>query len=157
MLCDTGKDSLTGDRLLKIAQHVETPYFLMTYGDGLSNVNIARLIEFHHTHELCATLTAVHPANRFGTLKISDPGIVDDFLEKPVSQDWINGGFFVLNKDIFHEIEAGSFEDNTLTKLALQKKLAAYRHDGFWQCMDTYRDYLELNNLWSSGDAPWLR
>lgn len=156
LLCDTGKDSLTGDRLLKIAEHIDTPYFLMTYGDGLSNVDIARLVHFHNKHKSPVTLTAVHPANRFGTLEISELGIVQDFLEKPRSQDWINGGFFVLNNEVIHEIENGSFEENTLTKLALERKLSAYKHDGYWQCMDTYREYLELNKLWSEGTAPWL-
>ena len=157
LLCDTGKDSLTGDRLMRIRNHIDSPYFLMTYGDGLSNVAIDRLVEFHHNSESLATLTAVHPANRFGTLEISESGRVSSFLEKPRSQDWINGGFFVLDRLVFDEMNSGSFEDNTLTRLASNKKLTAFKHDGYWQCMDTYREYLELNKLWSDGNPPWVK
>lgn len=157
LLCDTGKDSLTGDRLLRIAQHIDTPYFLMTYGDGLSNVAINELVDFHLKSESVATLTAVHPANRFGTLEISESGTVKNFLEKPKSQDWINGGFFVLERSIFDEMQQGSFEDTTLNRLASNNKLTAFKHDGYWQCMDTYREYLELNKLWSEGNPPWIK
>lgn len=156
LLCDTGKDSLTGDRLMQVANHIDTPYFLMTYGDGLSNVNIKELVDFHRSSQSLVTLTAVHRANRFGTLMISESGKVDNFLEKPQSQDWINGGFFVLDKLIFDELQPGSFEDKTLTRLARNQKLSAFRHDGYWQCMDTYREYLELNKLWSDGNPPWV-
>jgi len=156
LLCDTGKDSLTGDRLIQIAKYIDTPYFLMTYGDGLSNVNIDSVVAFHHRSESLATLTAVHPASRFGALEIAESGIINSFLEKPQSQDWINGGFFVLNSLVLNKIQPGSFEDETLTLLAKNKKLSAFKHDGFWQCMDTYREYLELNRLWNRGNVPWL-
>lgn len=156
-LCDTGKDSLTGDRLLKIREHIDTPYFHMTYGDGLSNVNLDNLVKFHKEHELVATLTAVHPANRFGTLEISNTGVVHAFLEKPLAHDWINGGFFVLSSEIFNLIKEGSFEEETLPVLSKSKNLAAYQHEGYWQCMDTYREYMELNRLWTKGAAPWTQ
>lgn len=155
-LCDTGEDSLTGDRLMQIANHIDTPYFLMTYGDGLSNVNIDSVVAFHLRNRSLATLTAVHPANRFGTLEITESGMVNDFLEKPQSRDWINGGFFVLNTQVFDEIQSGSFEEKTLPRLARDNKLSAFKHDGFWQCMDTYREYLDLNRMWNTGNAPWL-
>lgn len=154
-LCDTGRDSLTGDRILKIANFIDSEDFFLTYGDGLSDVNLSRLLTYHKGHNKLATMTVVNPVSRFGALDLREDGQVRNFVEKPVAEDWINGGFFVFKKKIFSEIVPGSLEENSLPLLAARQELMAFKHAGFWQCMDTYREVLELNRLWNSGNAPW--
>ena len=159
ILADTGKSTLTGGRLLRLKKYIDdNEDFMLTYGDGLSNVNLKKLLYFHKKHNKICTLPAVRPQARFGELTISNNSQVKKFEEKPqTSQNWINGGFFVFKKDIFKYLK----NDNTvlerypLQMLTREKQLMAYKHPGFWQCMDTLRDKNVLNDIWKRGRAPW--
>ena len=156
-LVDTGAETMTGGRLLRIADHVRNdPYFCMTYGDGVSDVNIVALLAFHESHGKQATVTAVTPLARFGALDIDGPR-VKHFVEKPPSEGGvINGGFFVLSPEVIDLIDGDDtiFEQGPLGTLAERGDLMAFRHPGFWQPMDTMRDKLHLEDLWNTG-APW--
>ena len=155
-LVDTGLDTLTGGRLKRIQDHIDDT-FCVTYGDGLSDIDISRLISFHKEKNILATLTAIHPPERFGVLNLSGD-YVTEFHEKHSGMDsWINGGFFVFEPGIFDYLQDDStiLEKTPLETLAKEKKLAAFKHDGFWYPMDTLRDKKHLENLWSSNNAPW--
>jgi glucose-1-phosphate cytidylyltransferase len=156
-LVDTGAETMTGGRVKRIARYIEgSPYFCLTYGDGVSDVDITALVDFHESHGALATVTAVRPMARFGALKISGD-TVDRFVEKPSGEGGrINGGFFVLSPRVLEMIEGDEtiFEQGPLETLARAKQLRAFRHDGFWQPMDTLRDKLLLEDLWARG-APW--
>ena len=155
-LVDTGEDTMTGGRLKRIQDHIDDT-FCVTYGDGLSDVDISSLIQFHNEKKKMVTLTAVQPPGRFGSLLLDDTN-VQSFIEKPKGDNtWINGGFFVSDTDIFDLIEDDStiFEKHTLPTLAKQNHVNAFKHDGFWQPMDTLRDKNYLEDLWSSGNVPW--
>ena len=155
-LVDTGKLSSTGQRLKKIKEFTGDRTFIATYGDGLANVPIDLLVNYHRSHSGLATLTAVHPTSRFGVVEISDSGIIKEFHEKPIIDDWINGGFFVLEPAVFEFMtDDGPFEETTLKNLVSAGNLYAFKHSGYWQPMDTYREYLELNKLWDKSIAPW--
>jgi len=156
-LVNTGIKSMTGGRVKRMKDHIGNEPFLLTYGDGLANINISSLIDFHKKHGKMVTVSAVHPGARFGELDI-DNGIVTSFKEKPqTTQGWINGGYFVIEPEFFDFIEDDSsiLEKNPLEKVAKIGQLMAYKHEGFWQCMDTKRDKDSLNELWESGIAPW--
>ena len=150
---------MTGGRLKRISNLIKHDTFLMTYGDGLANINLKKLIKFHNSSNVLATVSAVQPAGRFGSLEIEEEtNIVNSFIEKPKGDSgWINGGYFVLNKKIFDYINDDKtvWEDSPLTKLAKEKNLNAYKHDGFWHPMDTMRDKKLLNELWKKNVAPW--
>lgn len=155
-LIDTGQNTQTGGRIRRIRDHIDGT-FLMTYGDGISDVDIKALIEFHQSSGRKATVTAIQPPGRFGALKIVDDR-VESFLEKPDGDGgWINGGFFILEPSAIEIIEDDLtiWEREPLESLAKNAELAAYRHTGFWRPMDTLRDKIVLNELWDSGDAPW--
>ena len=155
-LVDTGLDTLTGGRLKRIQDHIDDT-FCVTYGDGLSDIDISRLISFHKEKKILATLTAIHPPERFGVLNLSGD-YVTEFHEKHSGMDsWINGGFFVFEPEIFDYLQDDStiLEKTPLETLAKEKKLAAFKHNGFWYPMDTQRDKKHLENLWSSNNAPW--
>ena len=156
----TGKDTMTGGRLLRLKNYLKNEEtFMLTYGDGVSSVNIKKLVEFHNKHKKIATLTAVRPPVRFGELKIKGNKI-DSFQEKPQTiEGWINGGFFVFNKKIFDMIEGDKImlEREPMEKLAKMGQLMAYKHEGFWQCMDTLRDKISLNKLIKSKSIPWKK
>ncbi len=155
-LVDTGLDTLTGGRLKRIQDHIDDT-FCVTYGDGLSDIDISRLISFHKEKKILATLTAIHPPERFGVLNLSGD-YVTEFHEKHSGMDsWINGGFFVFEPGIFDYLQDDStiLEKTPLETLAKEKKLAAFKHNGFWYPMDTQRDKKHLENLWSSNNAPW--
>lgn len=158
-LIDTGENTLTGGRLLRLKEHLKNDEeFMLTYGDGVSNVNIKKLIEFHHSHKKLATVTSVRAPARFGNL-ILDGDKVSQFSEKTqVDNAWINGGFFVLNKMIFDYLENDEtiLEKKPLENLTKDQQLMSFRHDGFWQCMDTLRDKEYLTQLWQSNQRPWL-
>jgi glucose-1-phosphate cytidylyltransferase len=133
---------------------------MLTYGDGLANINLNNLIKFHKNHKKMVTITAVRPSARFGELNIDSNKMVTSFKEKPQIQDgWINGGFFVLNKEFLNHIENEStiLEKEPLEKIVAQKDIAAYQHEGFWQCMDTIRDKEYLNQLWYANKAFWIQ
>lgn len=156
-LVDTGLDTATGGRIKRL-QNLLKDEFLMTYGDGLSNVDIYALIEFHRKSGRLATLTAVKPPPRFGAIEISN-GAVTNFAEKnPKNSGWINGGFFCLNKQVCSLIEGDqtTFENEPLNHLAAQGQLGAYEHEGWWQPMDTLRDKRTLQTIWETSSAPWL-
>ena len=157
-MVDTGPNTLTGGRLLRIKDYVSEDTFMMTYGDGVSNVNLIDLLAFHRKHGRAATLTAVNPPARFGVLKMNNDGKITSFHEKPDDDaTWINGGFFVLNKEIFNYIgkDGPYFEDYPLRDLAKDGELFAYRHYGFWHPMDTMSDKRRLEELWAKGKAEW--
>ena len=158
-LIDTGESTETGGRLKRISKYLNNEDVCMTYGDGLSDINISELIKFHCAHNSPATITSVRPQARFGALKICEDGItVENFNEKPISEGGrINGGFFILNSKIFEEIESDEtkWEQEPLVKLSQQKKLKAFTHNGFWHPMDTLRDKNYLNKLWNENKAPW--
>lgn len=154
---DTGETTDTGGRLRRIRKFVGDETFCMTYGDGLGNVNIKQSIQFHKKNDRLATVTAVQPPGRFGALMVSQDH-VESFIEKPAGDGgWINGGFFVLEPKVLDYIKGDGviWEREPLRKLAAQKELSAYRHDGFWHPMDTLRDRQYLEELWASGKAPW--
>ena len=156
-LVDTGDLTQTAGRLKRVKSYINSESFCFTYGDGLSNVNIRDLINFHNNQNCLATLTSVRPPGRYGAIK-SKGNKVTDFTEKPEGNlSWINGGFFVVNKNIFDLIknDDSSWENDILPKLALKGELSTFNHDGFWQPMDTLRDKNKLQDLWQSGQAPW--
>jgi len=158
-LVDTGEDTMTGGRLKRIKNYVkDETSFCFTYGDGVSDVDISKLICFHNENGKQATLTATRPPGRYGALKITFENKVDKFQEKPDGDgSWINGGFFVLSPKIFSRIEDDTtiWERKPLANLAKDGELVAYKHVGFWQSMDTLRDKMYLEKLWSTGKAPW--
>lgn len=157
-LIDTGLDTMTGGRIKRIQPYVDRETFMVTYGDGLSNINIRKLLEHHKRHAKYATLTAVKPLGRFGSIGVNKNNIVVGFQEKPRGDGaWINGGFFVLEPEIFDYIEGDHtmWEAEPLENLTKDHKLVAYKHDGFWMCMDTMREKKQLEELWESGSPPW--
>jgi glucose-1-phosphate cytidylyltransferase len=158
-LVDTGHNSMTGGRLKRVREYIGNETFFMTYGDGVSNIDVAASLEFHRAQRKHATVTAVQPPGRFGVFAIAeqDP-VVHSFTEKPKGDaSWINGGFFVLEPAIFDYIENDEtvWEQEPMARLAREGQLVAYRHDGFWQNMDTLRDKAVLLDLWATGSAPW--
>ena len=159
-MIDTGQESQTGGRLLRLKSTLKSQgTFMLTYGDGLCNVDLTKLIDFHKSHGRIATVTAVRPSARFGDLNISE-NIVKDFEEKPqAGEGWINGGFFIFEPAIFDYIENDLtiLEKSPLEKLAENGELMAFKHHGYWQSMDTLREKESLQALWESGDVPWLK
>jgi glucose-1-phosphate cytidylyltransferase len=157
-IVDTGAETMTGGRLKRVREYVDGETFLMTYGDGVADVDIAALVEFHKQHGRAATVTAVQPSGRFGAMDLAPDGHVSSFQEKPAGDGgWINGGFFVLEPSVFDYIEDDtiSWEREPLEELARDGQLVARTHEGFWQPMDTLRDKMMLEELWDSGAAPW--
>ena len=156
-LVDTGLNTMTGGRIKQIEDYIDGDEFMVTYGDGLCDVDICKLLEFHREYGKMATITTVKPEGRFGVLNIQDT-VITDFREKSVNDmGWINGGFMVLNKKIFRFIKDDQtvFEKEPLEQAAAERELIAFKHDKFWRCMDTQRDKMILENLWESNSAPW--
>ncbi len=156
-LVDTGENTMTGGRLKRVRSYIGEEDFCFTYGDGVSDVNIQNLINFHQQQQTLATMTAVHPPARFGAIKMENCRITQ-FTEKPQTEGgWINGGFFVLSPEIFQYIKDDTtfWEREPLEMLSQEGQLSAYLHTGFWQPMDTLRDKNHLEQLWENGDAPW--
>lgn len=157
---DTGLNTMTGGRLKRIQKYVGNETCMMTYGDGVSDVDLDALLKFHREHGKAATLTAIQPGGRFGVLDIDDSQTVRQFSEKAKEDGgWINAGFMVLEPEAFSYIEGDQtyFEKEPLENMAQDGNLAAYRHEGFWKCMDTMRDKGMLDELWNKGNAPWKR
>ncbi len=157
-LVDTGLETITGGRIKRIKKYIGKESFLMTYGDGVGRIDIRELVRFHRKHKKMATVTAVQPLGRFGSLDIGRSSKVSSFLEKPQGDNnWINAGFFVLEAGIFDYIKGDSthWEKEPLENLAKSDQLVAYKHTGFWKPMDTLRDKLELERLWDANKAPW--
>tara|TARA_B100002052_G_scaffold287401_1_gene302312 strand:+ start:300 stop:1079 length:780 start_codon:yes stop_codon:yes gene_type:complete len=156
-LIETGKNTETGGRILRLREYIGKDTFLLTYGDGVADIDINKLIRFHKSHGKLATITAVRPPTRFGRLEF-DGSRVTSFSEKPqIGEGWINGGFFVLEPDVFKYIKDDStiFEREPLEQLAQDGQLQAYKHEGFWQPMDTLRELRLLRSMWDSNSAPW--
>ncbi|AST90643.1 MULTISPECIES: glucose-1-phosphate cytidylyltransferase [Sutcliffiella] len=157
-LVDTGSNTLTGGRLKRIESYLNNEPFMVTYGDGVSDLNIQELISFHKSHNKIATLTAVQPEGRFGSLSIGKENIITKFFEKPKGDNnWINGGFFVFEPEIFQYLSNDQtiLEKEPLMNLSEDGELMAYKHHGFWHPMDTLKDKKALTSLWYSGNAPW--
>jgi glucose-1-phosphate cytidylyltransferase len=159
-LVDTGAETKTAGRLKKVKDYIGNEDFMLTYGDGVGDIDIKKLLEFHHQHEKVATVTAIQLDARFGGMDLSDNGIVTSFREKAKDEGkWINGGFFVLKPAVFDYLEGDMenmmWEDEPLEKLADDGQLSAYRHKGFWKPMDALRDKLELEHLWKTNQAKW--
>ena len=154
---DTGLNTNTGGRIKRSEKFIKSDLFFATYGDGLSDLNLHQLLGFHLKHKKIATLTSVRPHSPFGIISIdSHTGLIKNFTEKPILDHWVNGGFFVFNRKIFKYIKANDvLEKEPLIKLSQENELLAYKHKGFWKCMDTYKDNLVLKQLWNSGRAPW--
>lgn len=156
-LLDTGLDTQTGGRIKRLAEYIGDEPFMLTYGDGVANLNINNLLAFHDEHRRLATVTAVRPPARFGNMAFNGD-IVARFEEKPqIGEGWINGGFFVLEPAIINYIEGDLtlWEQEPMERIAAEGQLVAFRHNGFWQCMDTLRDKRLLDTLWQAGEAPW--
>ena len=152
----TGDETPTGGRVHKVARYLDDEEFLVTYGDGLANVDIDALRSFHSQQGTLATVTTVQPYSRFGVMDVADDGNVRSFREKPQLEGWINIGFFIMRPEALAYVDDDSIlEEQPLANLAADNQLAAYRHRGFWQPMDTYRENRMLNQLWDSGSAPW--
>jgi len=157
-LADTGTETMTGARVKQSERYVDDDTFMVTYGDGVSNLNIRSLLDFHKAHGRLATVTTVRPISRFGIVETDSSGHVKDFAEKPQANSWASSGFFVFNRKVFDYLGDSPscvLEREPLEKLAKDGELTAYRHEGFFYAMDTYRDYLHLNELWKKGHAPW--
>ena len=160
-LHDTGASSMTGGRLLNLKRLFKPgDTFMLTYGDGVADIDISKLVEFHKTHGKIATLTAVRPPARFGSIIMEENGNILEFKEKPqVGEGWINGGYFVFNYEIFDYLKDYQtiLEREPLENLSKHNELVAYRHEGFWHCMDTIRDRDNLNEIWAGNNAPWKK
>ncbi len=153
---ETGAETNTGGRVKKIEKYIQDEHFFMTYGDGVADIDIKALLQHHLSKGKIATLTSIQPMSRFGILEFDNNHIVTSFKEKPKLEGWINAGFFVFKKDIFNFLDGNPvLEQEPLKRLAEEGQLSAYPHNGLWGCMDTHRDFEELNKLWSSGRAFW--
>ena len=153
---DTGLETPTGGRVHLAADQLRDSDFCLTYADGVADVDLGALLEYHARHEAPATMTVVRPELQFGVAELDADGGVTGFVEKPRSEHWINGGFFCLRPPVLELLSADSIlEREPLQRLAATGKLRAFQHDGFWECMDTYKDAVVLNDLWERGDAPW--
>jgi glucose-1-phosphate cytidylyltransferase len=153
---DTGLDTPTGGRLHRAAAALGDATFCATYADGVADIDLAALLRYHAGHDGAATMTVVRPRLQFGIAQLNGDGVVRGFEEKPRSEHWVNGGFFCFESSALDVFEADSvLEREPLERLAGAGELRAYRHEGFWDCLDTYKDAVELNDLWSQGDAPW--
>lgn len=157
-LVDTGINTMTGGRIKRIQKYIGDEAFMLTYGDGVGNVNIKELVEFHQKNKKKATITAVQPIGRFGSINFDESGKISTFKEKPKDADWVNGGFFVLEPDAFNFIDDSDqtiWERTPLEKLVKEEELMAFKHKGFWHPMDTLRDKTELEQMWNSENCDW--
>jgi len=158
-LVDTGLETMTGSRLKRVKKYIGNQTFMLTYGDGLADINLKELVQFHKKNKKLATLTAIQNAGKFGVLNIDSGNKVSSFLEKPKGESgWINGGFFVLEPNVLNFIRNDDtviWESEPLEKLSMDGQLCAYKHKGFWGCMDTLRDKINFERTWQSGKAPW--
>ena len=154
-VADTGKDTMTGGRVKRAARYTEGR-FMVTYGDGLADVNVDQLLAFHESHGRLATVTTTRPSTRFGVLDLGPDGVVERFREKPQADGHVNAGFFVFEPEVLEYLDDECvLEREPLERLAADRHLVAYEHTGFWQPMDTYREFQMLNEMWDAGDAPW--
>lgn len=151
IFAETGLETPHGERVLMIKNYIKNDLFMVTYGDGIADIDINKLVEFHKEKGKIATITGVHPISRWGLVSVDENDLVNKLDQKPMLYDYVNGGFMVFNKEFFDFLKPGDMIEDTLLRLIPQKQLALYKHDGFWHGMDTYRDYLFLNKLWDKG------
>jgi len=154
---DTGEDTMPGERILRCQKYIPKTdkYFMVTYGDGVSNVNLDQLIKFHKKQKSIGTITGVHPRSKYGMVEINQRSLVRKFSEKPVLNDYVNGGFMVFGQKFFDYLHPGETEHPALQRLAREQQLSLFKHEDFWFCMDTYKEVEDLNKMWSSSAAPW--
>jgi glucose-1-phosphate cytidylyltransferase len=156
LMIDTGLDTNTGGRLKRLEGYIKGDVFFATYGDGVANIDHCQLLDYHRSHGKIATMTVVRPRLTFGVVELDQDCRVLSFREKPPMEAWINGGFFVFDRRIFSYLDQDSvLERDPMERLAMDGQLVAFRHDGFWACMDTYKDNVDLNAIWAAGEAPW--
>ncbi|MBA4320071.1 MAG: glucose-1-phosphate cytidylyltransferase [Flavobacterium sp.] len=152
---ETGLESQTGERILRVKKYITEDEFMVTYGDGVSDIDISKLIDFHREQKTIGTITGVHPYSKYGLIKIDEKNnLVINFEQKPLMYDYVSGGFMIFNRKAFDYFDNGPME-NGLIKLAKESQLSIYKHEGFWKCMDTYREMEELNKLWEES-RPWV-
>jgi glucose-1-phosphate cytidylyltransferase len=157
-LVDTGDNSMTGGRIKRIQKHIGNETFMLTYGDGVADININTLVDFHKKNNKYCTVTAVQPSGRFGLLNINEENQVNSFFEKPKGDgSWINGGYFVCEPQIFDFIDGDEtvWEKNPMERIATEGQMCAFKHQGFWRPMDTLKDKMDLNDMWNQNNAPW--
>lgn len=151
---DTGVETMTGERLLRVKSYVNSDIFMVTYGDGVSDIDINALIEYHKDKKVIGTITGVHPRSKWGLIDSDESNIIREFRQKPVLHEYVNGGFMVFNKDVFNYIKPKETIEEVMDKLVLERKLAVYPYDGYWSAMDTYQDLEEMNRQWKK-DPKW--
>jgi len=156
---DTGLETLPGERILLCKKYIPKTddTFMVTYGDGVSDIDIKKLLNFHKKQKVIGTITGVHPRSKFGIVIVNKNNIVREFSEKPVLNDWINGGYMVFNKEFFNYLRKGETEHPSLKRLTEKGKLSLYKHNGFWACMDTNKELIDLNNWWKQEKPPWKK
>lgn len=154
---DTGLETLVGERIIRCKKYIpdEDQYFCVTYGDGVGDIDIAKLVEFHKKKGKIGTITGVHPRSKYGLVRTNKKGLVSKFIEKPVLNDWTNGGFMVFDKRFFDHIKVGEMEHPPLKRLVKKEQLALYKHYGFWFAVDTNKELDDLNKIWNEGNPPW--
>lgn len=151
---DTGVETPHGERVLRVKKYISGDLFMLTYGDGVANINIEKLVKFYQEKGRIGMITGVHPSSRWGLVNTDKNGIITEFAQKPMLYDYVNGGFMVFKKEFFNYIKKGDMIEDSLSRLIPEKQLALYKHEGFWFGMDTYKDFLYLENLWQEG-PPW--
>ncbi len=154
---DTGLETLPGERILRCQKYIpeRDKYFMVTYGDGVSDIDITELVRFHKKQNTIGTITGIHPSFKYGIVKTDKDNLIKEFSEKPVMTDWVNGGFMVFDKRFFKYQKPGELEHAALKRLSAINQLSLYQHTGFWYAVDTNKEYEELNGIWNSGKAPW--
>jgi len=159
IFAETGENTLTAERIKMVSKYIKNDLFMVTYGDGVSNIDLNKLINFHKKQEAKfktpITISAVHPSSKYGKIQFTKNNIVEKFSEKPVLQDYINGGFMVFNKKVLKHLKRGEMLEESLTNMTKLKKISQFKHEGFWHSMDTMKDVEDLNNLWNNG-KPWI-
>ncbi len=154
---DTGLDAKVGERIMNCQKYIpeKDDYFMVTYGDGVSDINIKELVEFNKKQKTIGTITGIHPHSRFGSIIVGENNLISEFSEKPIMNDWVNGGYMVFNRKFFNYLREGEMEHPGLNRLVKEKQLSIFKHKGFWYAVDTYKELEELNSMWRSEDAPW--
>ncbi|MFA6463215.1 MAG: sugar phosphate nucleotidyltransferase, partial [Candidatus Shapirobacteria bacterium] len=154
---DTGLETMPGERILKCKKYIpkEDETFMVTYGDGVSDTDINEELKFHKKQKTIGTITGIHPQSKFGVVVVDGKNKIKEFSEKPLLDDWINGGYMIFNKDFFNYLKEGETEHPALKRLAKKGQLSLYKHEGFWACMDTNKELNDLNNWWKKPNPPW--
>lgn len=154
IFAETGLKTNTGERIRKVAKYIDTPKFMVTYGDGVSDVNIKKLVDFHDEKGKLVTITGVKPPSKWGQIKVGKDMVVKEFRQKPQLDDYVNGGFMIMNSEILSQLEEGRMIEDDIIRLSEEGRVTVFEHNGFWQAMDTYREMKDLNQIWEN-NAPW--